>query len=354
MSINVSNPVSINVSNPVKARIEGKQRSTSHNFIMLATNAAVQHVVNGERRLQRSQNWCFTRNNPTAGWEVLLQELYNREGVEYIIVGRETGASGTPHLQGFVRFRARRRFGVVQRLLPQGCHIEIARGSPEQNRAYCSKEDAAPFVRGTCPTLAPGKRSDIERFCEWCKESIGPPSERDIMEEFPSLYLRYRGNLLKMSKELCSRGVLSDVEFRAWQRNVIDVLDEPADNRHIHFYVDEVGNTGKSWLCRRLLKENPRKVQVLRVGKRDDLAHAIDESKSVFLFDIPRTGMQFLQYDVLEMLKDGLVFSPKYQSMMKEMKGNVHVLVFCNEEPDRTKMSRDRYVVTHLRTPNSE
>jgi hypothetical protein len=298
----------------------------------------------------RTTNWCFTLNNYDATFEVLLQELYDRESVEFLIAGREVGASGTPHLQGFIRFRTRRTFQVVQRLLPQGCHIEVARGTPEQNRAYCSKEDASPFVRGTCPEAAQGKRSDIEKFCEWCKEHVGPPTEKAIMDGFPSLYLRYRGNLLKMSKELCSRAVLGELEWRAWQQRCIDVIEGPVHPRHVHFYVDEVGNTGKSWLAKQMFLRNRDKVQVLRIGKRDDLAHAIDESKSVFLFDIPRGGMQYLQYDVLEMLKDGLVFSPKYQSMMKELRGAAHVLVFSNEAPDMSRMSRDRFVVTHLRT----
>lgn len=297
----------------------------------------------------RSQNWCFTLNNYPATFEVLLQDLFDREQVEYLIAGREVAGTGTPHLQGFVRFRTRRVFGAVQRLLPQGCHLEIARGTPEQNRAYCSKEDDSPFVRGTCPETTQGKRSDIEKFLEWCKEHVGPPSEKAIMDRFPSLYLRYRGNLLKMSKELCGRAVLRDVQLRPWQTDVKTILDGPVNDRHIHFYVDEVGNTGKSWLAKHLFLSDRDNVQVLRVGKRDDLAHAIDESKSCFLFDIPRGGMQFLQYDVLEMLKDGLVFSPKYQSMMKELHKKAHVVVFCNEAPEREKMSRDRFVVTNLR-----
>lgn len=298
---------------------------------------------------ERSQNWCFTLNNYPATFEVLLQELFDREDVEYLIAGREVASTGTPHLQGFVRFRTRRRFGAVSRLLPHGCHLEVARGSPKQNERYCSKEDASPFVRGTCPAETQGKRSDIERFHQWCKTQVGPPTEKTIMDEFPSLYLRYRGNLLKMSKELCIRPVQCEVQLREWQQEVINIVEDEAHPRHIHFYVDERGNTGKSFLARYMLRKHRDKVQVLRVGKRDDLAHAIDENKSVFFFDIPRGGMQFLQYDVLEMLKDGLVFSPKYNSMMKEMKEKCHVVVFCNESPDRERMSQDRWKVTNMR-----
>lgn len=85
------------------------------------------------------------------------------------------------------------------------------------------------------------------------------------------------------------------------------------------------------------------KTQVLSIGKRDDIAHVIDVSKSVFFFNVPRGGMEFFQYTILEQLKDRMVFSPKYNSKMKFLHKTPHVLVFCNEEPDLTKMSEDRY-----------
>jgi hypothetical protein len=87
---------------------------------------------------------------------------------------------------------------------------------------------------------------------------------------------------------------------------------------------------------------------LLAPGKRDDLAHAIDVSKSVFLFNVPRGSMEFLQYGVLEQLKDRVIFSPKYESTTKVILQKTHVVVFCNEEPDLTKMSADRYVIRNL------
>jgi len=48
-----------------------------------------------------------------------------------------------------------------------------------------------------------------------------------------------------------------------------------------------------------------------------DMAYAFNASKTVFLFHVSRTGMDFLQYRFLEDLKDRLVFSTKYQSTMK-------------------------------------
>lgn len=86
-------------------------------------------------------------------------------------------------------------------------------------------------------------------------------------------------------------------------------------------------------------------VQFLSVGKRDDLAHAIEIQTRIFLLDIPRGQMEYLQYSVLEMLKNCLVFSPKYQSSMKRLLKCPHVIVFCNEYPDMDAMTRDRYYI---------
>ena len=88
--------------------------------------------------------------------------------------------------------------------------------------------------------------------------------------------------------------------------------------------------------------------QRLSVGKRDDVAYALDVSKSIFLFDIPREQLQYLQYSVLESLKDQCVFSPKYESLSKVLPNPVHVVVFTNEEPDMTKMTEDRYEIVYL------
>lgn len=49
------------------------------------------------------RNACFTINNPEdpQGFLALLQV---REEISYFVVGNEVGASGTPHLQGYVEF----------------------------------------------------------------------------------------------------------------------------------------------------------------------------------------------------------------------------------------------------------
>nr|WAE43032.1 MAG: replication associated protein [Cressdnaviricota sp.] len=85
--------------------------------------------------MARTRGWCFTVNNYTEEERLAILGTECR----YIIVGQEVGLEGTPHLQGFVYFEQPKALRQVRLICPRG-HWENARGSPQQNIAYCSKE----------------------------------------------------------------------------------------------------------------------------------------------------------------------------------------------------------------------
>ena len=58
--------------------------------------------------------------------------------IEFIIFQPEKGDNGTPHLQGYITFRNRRKMSTVKNLIGQRAHLEVVRGSPIQNKDYCS------------------------------------------------------------------------------------------------------------------------------------------------------------------------------------------------------------------------
>lgn len=86
--------------------------------------------------------WCFTLNNWTAGDILMLRDLGSSQITSYLIFGQEVAASGTPHLQGFVKFATNKRFNAVRDLLPFGAHVALRlRQSTDWHAAeYCKKD----------------------------------------------------------------------------------------------------------------------------------------------------------------------------------------------------------------------
>lgn len=118
----------------------------------------------------RARGFTFTLNNFTdeeleqLDRKLLLFEDGDCIGcnaqVSYLICGSEVGSKKhTHHLQGYVRFHNAKKFKQVKKMLGDRAHIEIAKGTPQQNRAYCSKDEDY-IEYGELP--AQGARNDIK------------------------------------------------------------------------------------------------------------------------------------------------------------------------------------------------
>ena len=83
---------------------------------------------------------AFTINNYSEADEVQLQEAGRAGIVSFIIYGREVGAQGTPHLQGYCEAENRKRFITWKRILGSRAHIEAAKSTRAKNATYVSKE----------------------------------------------------------------------------------------------------------------------------------------------------------------------------------------------------------------------
>lgn len=293
-----------------------------------------------------AKRYVFTINNPTDDDEQALGDFSEDPLVQYLVFGREQGEQGTPHLQGYVMLHAPKSRRWLSGILSRA-YIEVSRGTPFQASEYCKKEgDFEEF--GEVPAVSQGKRTDIERFTEWAKDQERRPPVHEVIRLFPGLWVRYSRRLMEIIDANMTQPRLTEGEPRDWQIDLADSLREEGDNRTINFYVDAEGGKGKTWFCNYMFDEFPNDVQYLRVGKRDDLAHALDETKRIFLFDIPRGQMEYLQYSILEQIKDRMVFSPKYSSMTKVLGSKTHVVVFSNEHPDMDKLTADRYNVVDI------
>lgn len=298
----------------------------------------------------QSKGFCFTINNYTEDDEQEVANLGEDERVEYLVYGREEGEQGTPHLQGFVYFKSKIRWSTVRFLLPRA-HLEQTKGTTEQNIAYCTK-DGNYEEFGDRPVSHQGRRSDLDRILEWLDEFIATnqraPTEREVAMQQPKAFLRYR-NFMQLCTLRAPPPTLQQGEPKPWQRELEAVLTAPCpSDRDILFYIDEAGGSGKSWFTRWFFTNHADICQLLQPAGYADMAYALDESKTVFLINIARGGMEFLQYRFLESLKDRTVFSTKYESRLKVVRDTPHVVVFTNEQPDLTKMTEDRYNINKL------
>lgn len=296
---------------------------------------------------RQGRRWCFTINNYTDEEKAAVYRACERE--TYAVVGEEIGSTGTPHLQGFIIFQSNKRLTGVKSVIGTRAHCEVAIGTTSQAADYCKKEgNFSEF--GTLPR-AQGKRNDLLEVLEWStqfeEEKGRRPESPDFAKEQPQAYIKYP-RLVKAVALRAKPPVLQEGTLNEWQNELKAELDDEPDDRSILFYVDRDGGRGKSWFCRWMVSMEPEKVQVLSIGKRDDLAYMIDSTKSIFLFNIPRGCMEMLQYPVLEMIKDRMVSSPKYMSQMKCLQHNSHVVVFCNEFPEDGKLTADRVVIRML------
>jgi len=124
--------------------------------------------------------YCFTLNNYSEDEFQSIKGVCETES-RYAIVGREVGESGTRHLQGYIMFTKPYRFATIKnRYLPR-CHIEVAAGSPDSNRRYCSKD------------------GNFTEFGEMPRGTEGSSSRDEIARAFSSSMARGRHGLVEFA-----------------------------------------------------------------------------------------------------------------------------------------------------------
>lgn len=137
----------------------------------------------------KSRGWCFTINN-WNDWDIVDVEKL-KDACEYYVYGKEEGESGTPHLQGYCRFKNAVGFARIKLLLPRA-HLEPQKGTCLEASNYCKKD--GDFVewgelKGTGLTskerwtviLAAAERGDMDY----------------LRSEFPGEYVLHYDKLLK-------------------------------------------------------------------------------------------------------------------------------------------------------------
>lgn len=252
-------------------------------------------------RNTRSRTWCFTWNNYS---EIDVQYLVVKLSSEQYLFGEEIGTNGTPHLQGVVKFKNARSFKQCRKIFKNN-HVEKC-NNWNASLNYCSKD-------GKTYSNISGKESRNERLLK-----------------------KFEG-----------------VTWRDWQKRLIEEITPTPNDRTVIWVVDKKGNSGKSFLSKYLfLKYNA----IIADGKKDNVfnqvknwidTHNSSEDPKIVILDVPRHNADYINYGVLEQLKNGLIYSGKYEGGACAFE-SPHVIVFSNDDPDYSKFTEDRWYVINL------
>lgn len=251
----------------------------------------------------KSRGWCFTLNNYT--------DTETHQIIEYCkskkyIIGKEVGENGTPHLQGYIYSKNAIRFSTLKKICSRW-HLEKAKGSMEDNRKYCSKE-------GNFETNIPAPK----------------------MKRRDRILLNYE-----------------NTEWKNWQKDIIDIVNSPIDDRTINWFWEETGKVGKSYLNKYLVLKYDA---IICSGKKGDVFNQVlewfkgkdeDEDPRLVVVDCPREDMNYFNYGALESLKNGLIYSGKYEGGVCVFEPP-HVICLANTPPDEHTMSKDRWNIQYI------
>lgn len=213
----------------------------------------------------------------------------------------------------FVEWLSPISFLSMKKKFPRA-HIEKAKGNEETNYKYCSKDGK--FRTNIVPKL----------------KAKTPAENRAAVAA------------------LCLK-VYETTVWKSWQKEVIDLVRGDPDPRAINWYWDSEGNIGKSYLVKYLCLTMS---VIVCDGKKNDIFNQVNEVVSagivprLIVLDLPRSMEDRVAWGVIEQLKNGCIYSGKYEGGMC-IYPVPHVVCFANFEPDRESMSADRWKVSNLR-----
>ncbi len=250
------------------------------------------------KQISPSKHWCFTLNNYT---QENIETICSNSSIKRYVFQEETGELGTPHLQGYLEFNSKKR--PLGEFKSFKAHWEKCRKIKEAI-IYCQKIDT--------------RSGRI-----------------------------FRKGIMKYRPIKC----LTREQLYPWQKAIVNEVELEPDDRTIRWFWDEEGNIGKSQLCRYLVL---RHQAILISGKSADIKYQLKQfvdtngqGPEIVIYDIPRTAENYINYSVIEDIKNELFASPKYESSMVCI-NPPHFLCFANFEPIVSNMSQDRWCITCL------
>jgi len=299
------------------------------------------------------QRWCFTLNNPSPTRDYVADIFSDPEFfVKRAVYGEEIApTTGTRHLQGYVEYDRSRRLTHCKKLFP-GAHWEAAKGNARSNYDYCIKDDKYKTY-GEWESVLKTKPGAEKR-----KAVSSIDVMRGLLSDDPES-VKNTGCYLSRKKTFDER-VMEVRELRErhrryerfskcmlskWQFEMCGRLFNQ-NERQITWVADTNGGVGKSWLAHYLASVYQADL-FDGVTACKDVAWQLSPNPELIIFDVTRSDQSHFSYQTLESCKNGFVMSGKYTGI-KRYFPPPKVIVFANFEPDRSRLSEDRWDIHNI------
>lgn len=251
------------------------------------------------------------------------------------------------HYQGYLEFLSKLSLFTIKNILgDQTAHIEKRWGTAKQAAEYCKKSQSS--IQNTLIELGQishqGQRNDLNQLATEIIEGKDPST---LLQDYPTQFIRYGKSIKAFSQAISDEkaNLALQEEYKGFipnpfQLRILDALDQQTKRQILYVY-DPIGNTGKTYLSRYLVAYK----YAFRCsgGKNADIAYAYN-GEPYFIMDLSRSMESYTNYDIVEQIKNGMIFSQKYESCQKIFP-IPRVLLLANFPPDTSKLSADRWQV---------
>lgn len=255
-----------------------------------------------EKRASSAKHWMFTRNcSDDEDWEDVIKtilKIVNGAKVDKYLFQEERGEeTGRLHLQGYIKWFQKGRFDEFT----------------------------------------------WDKKYSW-RKCGNVKAVKEYVNKFDTRVGRYWGNVQVVKR--------IDMELRPWQQELWESLKVSPDDRTVTWIYDEEGNSGKTKFCKWYLSNYGNGLYLS--GKAADMKYGVSKHISdgfqlyVVFIDLTRSVEGFVSYQGIEEIKNGILFSTKYESNMCIF-DSPHVVVFANFMPCTEKLSRDRWDIKEVR-----
>lgn len=256
--------------------------------------------------------WSFTVFNYDENTLALLAPELDRLCTYWVFGHEICPDTKLKHLQGYLEFKKKMRPLESQVFKDFKIHFESSKANREKNTMYCIKDG------------------------NWSTN----------LHDYINTLLAVK---IKAERYKFNQHITLD-ELYDWQKNFVKKFVDlcPKFNRTITWLWEPTGSIGKSIMAKYMVDQ----MDALQVaGKAGDIKHGVityHEKKGWFppivVIDVPRVNNGAISYQAIEEVKNGLIFSPKYESCQARF-NTPWIIVFANEAPDRSNFSADRWEI---------